>query len=404
MKINKTLTALIAGASIGMSGQSLAKGTDAGESITNNTSLSYKVGDVQQENVPASAVFKVDNKIDMTLLTQTSTKDFIPGDEVVYTYTLENSGNSDQHFLLSTINTATPSTADVADISVPTTTYEVTASTEGTTTLEVLTGGLVLLGVDDVITFTATLDFPKLHDDSLINDNIIINGNDFSLTAKVTAVDSGGTVIIADTSTDKNIISATDADNNLELNTLNVFADGSSIDSDDYDGFVTVETVSTAQTAEFVDANGDNGPGLTVKVINDPLCETGLTAATDDDDFSDKDSTNCPNNTLIGNDYTPKAIPGAMVQYEINATNVSTITATDVVFTQNLTTIDSDDLTSTTDLKSGSIGNVSATLEGTPLDVSSAISGDTLTVTVGNVIQDDTVIIVFTAIVGDGNP
>ena len=67
MKINKTLTALIAGASFGLSGQVFAEGTAAGTTITNTVTLGYTVSTVPQTDLTLDVDFLVDTKVDFNL-------------------------------------------------------------------------------------------------------------------------------------------------------------------------------------------------------------------------------------------------------------------------------------------------------------------------------------------------
>ncbi len=105
MRINKTLTVLIAGASIGMSGQVFsAASSKAGEDITNTASLTYTVGNSSVSNTATSdSVFKVDKKIDFTTSINKSDSKVYAGlseatEDRLFTFTLINEGNADQYF------------------------------------------------------------------------------------------------------------------------------------------------------------------------------------------------------------------------------------------------------------------------------------------------------------------
>ena len=67
MKLNKTLTALAVSASFGLSGQAFAIGTAANLDISNEVTLQFYVGSVEQDQQTDVATFKVDNKIDLNL-------------------------------------------------------------------------------------------------------------------------------------------------------------------------------------------------------------------------------------------------------------------------------------------------------------------------------------------------
>ncbi len=109
MKINKTLTALIAGASLGMSGQVFAAGTTAGDTITNTVSMSYKVGATTLNATPATQDFKVDTKIDLTLtwLNGGTLVTGTAGNEVPFILQITNDGNAPQNFKFTSGQVAT---------------------------------------------------------------------------------------------------------------------------------------------------------------------------------------------------------------------------------------------------------------------------------------------------------
>ncbi len=99
MKINKTFTALVAGASLGLSGQAIAAGTPSGTSITNTATLSYKVNSTDIPSTSSQAKFAVDTKVDLTL-SSTNSPSADAGATVDLTYTLTNDSNSPQFFKL----------------------------------------------------------------------------------------------------------------------------------------------------------------------------------------------------------------------------------------------------------------------------------------------------------------
>ncbi len=122
MKINKTLTALIAGASLGMSGQAFAAGTAAGTSIKNTATLNFKVSSVQQGELTNFATFLVDNKVNLSLIRQSGdvAVDITPngptgGDTYQVIYRLTNTGNQTQDYKI-TVGELTSGDIDVADV------------------------------------------------------------------------------------------------------------------------------------------------------------------------------------------------------------------------------------------------------------------------------------------------
>lgn len=99
MKMNKTLTALVASATMGLSGQAMAAGTPAGSQVTNTVTLDYSVSGTAQNQIDDSTQFIVDNKIDMTFTTAlTGASTVIPGADLSPTYTLQNDSNDSQSF------------------------------------------------------------------------------------------------------------------------------------------------------------------------------------------------------------------------------------------------------------------------------------------------------------------
>ena len=98
MKINKTLTALIAGASISMSGQVLAA-TASGTPISNTATLSFDVNGTAVSDISTTATFAVDTLVSMTLSSDNGpTGD--AGSDVNLIYTLTNTTNGPMYFNL----------------------------------------------------------------------------------------------------------------------------------------------------------------------------------------------------------------------------------------------------------------------------------------------------------------
>jgi len=383
MKVNKTLTALIASAGLGLSGHAFAAGTDSGTTIKNDVTLSYSVGTTPQAVLSDTAAFMVDTKVDLEIQTQTASNTIVPGDAISYTYTLTNSGNKAQVYELSFSNSADAS--DSGNISLSGVTYAFHAS--NTSSGSITNSNFLTIPEDETATYTVSFTFPQKLDDATTN---ILDTDSFYFVAGAQAVlDDTGTSLPDHTSTDKNDSA------NLTTSQLVVLAEDASnisttTDTDAaYNGSDIVISTTTVATARFThkDAlnNDVDGPGLSVLVVNDDICNGTYVAG---------DGVPSCDGTVTG--YTPKAIPGAMVEYTITATNSGSTDATSVVFTQNLSTLDELD-NATTDLKTGSLANP------TTSHGSAIISGDTITVNAGTVSNttDSTVTITFTAIVAD---
>lgn len=106
MKVNKTLTALIASAGLGLSGHAFALGTASNTLIENTATLNYQVNGNDVPSATTKAEFRVDTKIDISLST-TATESADAGDSITLSYTLQNDGNADQEFKLDTDNGST---------------------------------------------------------------------------------------------------------------------------------------------------------------------------------------------------------------------------------------------------------------------------------------------------------
>jgi len=374
MKLNQKIMALAATAAVGFSGQALAAGTTAGTTVTNEASLTFEVSGNTQTPLTSNASFQVDNRVDMTITTTTASVKVIPNDTVTFSYTLTNTGNADQVFELSIINSA-DATADDGDIAFTGTTFD--NAVNGTIT----NGNYITVLEDQTATFDVSVTVP-LTRDAGVN---IANAEEFILLTKATAVaDDAGTALVNGASIDKNDAA------NLNAQTLIVLADSASTlatsDTDvAYNGSVSVLNTAEIETATFThkdELNNDvNGLGLSVIVVNDPLCGGTYVAATGG-------VTTC-DGTITG--YTPKAIPDAMVEYTITATNSGTADAEAVVITQNLSTLAGVGGSATADLQPGSLTNPTTT------HGSASISGDTLTVNAGTVAAGETVKVTFTA-------
>jgi len=102
--------ALIALSSVGALQSAFAVGTPSGTTISNQATVDYSVGGVNQTQITsAAASFVVDSRIDLTVsevsgnATQTT-----PGqNNVVATFRVTNTGNSTQGYQLSAVNEAT---------------------------------------------------------------------------------------------------------------------------------------------------------------------------------------------------------------------------------------------------------------------------------------------------------
>jgi uncharacterized repeat protein (TIGR01451 family) len=120
--LNRAGLALIALSSFGALQTASAAGTAAGTTISNQATVSYQVGGVDQTPITSPAAqFLVDNRIDLTVAeSSTTTTQTSPGlTNQVTSFTVTNTGNAIQGFVLSVANqasgTASPFSGGTAD-------------------------------------------------------------------------------------------------------------------------------------------------------------------------------------------------------------------------------------------------------------------------------------------------
>ncbi len=358
MKMNKTLTALIAGASLGLSGQALAAGTTAGTPIANSVTLSYSVGNVSQDNETANVSFDVDNKVDFSVeQKETTTIPVVPnGPSAGLTYSIKfevsNNGNSGQDFALSATDAGavTVSVSDLANSVASVTDNVDTGVTfkvyveEGTTTstydaLDTETH-INSLNPDAKVFVWVVIDDASKIDSSLVDGSIAA----VALTA--TVHDDGGDAHLALGSiTTSDDIVAFDKDN-VQV----VFADT------DSNGYETDNAAFEIATAKLVVTK-------TVRVLSDMICNNG---------YKDFATDSCTTAT-----YQPKAIPGARVEFTISVNNTGSIASDAYTITDDLTAVaatgiklddalgspveitDNAGATGTVTVSNGSYGNIS---------------------------------------------
>ncbi len=396
MKINKALTALIAGASIGLSGQAMAVGTVAGTEIQNKVTLSYEVDSTLQDTVSNTAQFKVDNKIDMALSWDDTgaLKGVAPGKTVFHKFTLTNTGNLDQPYNLSASVAASGTTIFTS----PSTVTSNTDATPAPTFTFYSQDLAPTEGVDTPITALASVP----HTDALdANKKIFWVGVNYPLTANLEDENKLGNYVTATADVSGNGNDA-DSDKNTNLEKqLFVNADGVGADPTDLANDAKISAVfgDEITTANFSDVT--DGLKLSVKVVNDPICNT--------DDSNYGILTNhasgttglmlCASASAPGS-YIPKAIPGALLEYTITAKNTGRSQAELVGFSQDLSSLKFDGATASTSLKSASIDHVVATMANNN-SVAAVVTANSsaLDVDVATFDADASITITFTAIV-----
>ena len=309
MKINKTLTALIAGASLGLSGQAMAAGTVAGADVTNTVSLSYAVSGTQQASESFSVDFKVDHKINFAVesvsaeIIETGTR---PGSTVKYTFRVINNGNGfvdfDLDFLDETLNTSLSSVTGTPNDNVQfeSVTYFWDENKDGVDNAGAETSQFVdALDFDDsgtanIAHIVVSIDLYELSDTNAGQ------YNDLDVTDGIHNVSGlvGGLTFTAQAAANEN----TGVPTSVANGTL-----GTVYASDDR---LTNDTAGVDRV--FADSTADNSESVTggIKISTSQLSVTKTMSVVDD--FITADTTKA------------KAIPGAQIEYTITVENVGT--------------------------------------------------------------------------------
>lgn len=397
MKLNKNITALAAAAALGISGQAFAVGTSAGTAISNTVDLNYSVSSVAQDAVTATSNFIVDNRIDVTVVSNTPTETIVPGQlQVPFQFTITNQGNLAQSYELAIANATTADVAtDTEDTSSLTVTFYTAA--DKSTAVPLVGGEPVLsLAKDSAATpVWAFIDFPTTTDQATPNDKLV-NDDIVGLLMSATAVEANGSTITPDVTTDKN------DSTNLNIETLQVFAEDASGSNVAYDGTFTVTSAVTISTAKFEDPSTPGAsPVLDVNVINDSICKGSNLVASDNVDYSVGSGNSC--DASAPTDYTPKAIPGSQIQFTYEAKNNGALDAGSVVFSEVLPAEYLDDSLENATLSHNLNVNETLTVVTDTPDVANEVRYDsatgTITLYVGTVAATEEFKITFTAIV-----
>jgi len=104
--------------------------------------------------------------------------------------------------------------------------------------------------------------------------------------------------------------------------------------------------------------------------------------------------------TCDDNTYTPKAIPGALVEYTLTATNEGPVAAVDATFKQAIADMLYDNAgTPALAMQAGTIANPDVTFSDLAITPAIANDGSNLSVTVSSFGSSENITITFTAIV-----
>ncbi|MFY0639473.1 MAG: hypothetical protein JXR16_00390 [Bermanella sp.] len=386
MKLNKTLTALAVSASFGLSGQAFAGGTVAGTDITNTVTLGYTVSSTAQTPVESASGFKVDQKVDMTFTSDTATADSVPGEVVTLAYTLTNTGNKATAYVLALTNNGN------ADHSPQAVTFYPTATDAANNTNALANNKVSALAVDASTTVYAKT--------TITNNANIGNGDTIEMLATATALDpsdtDGSNLLAQDIADDKNA--------NLTTEYV-IFAEAASVNNLKYTGAITAQTDRNIVTAEFTDPNDANAvPKLAIKIINDVVCDNGLTDAnTNDYSQGGAQVGTCPDVAAANQTaYRPKAIPTSMAKFTYSAENTGAVTANAVVFSEQLPSEYAIDSLANATLAIDAATQTLTTVTDAPDAVNEVRYDDTtgtITIYVGDVDAAEVITITFTAIV-----
>lgn len=284
MKRTKQLLGTVSAAALIVmsSAPAFAAGTSAGDEITNNVTVTYEVGGVEQNEEIASDTFTVDRKIDVTVeFTGTSSTVVNPGEQnVVLAFEVTNLSNATIDLGLSALlNGGTGADANIDDEN-----FQYYLDVDGNGQLD---------GSDILIT-TAILD------EVLENQTIAVlvvtdigldaaNGNTFDVVLTADALEDNGAQVVA-----------TAGANTAGLDT--VLADGAGTTD-------VVEAGDFSDLGTYVVAGAELTVVKTSRIVSDPI--------------------NGTNN--------PKAIPGAVIEYCIAVANgAGAATATAVTVADDL--------------------------------------------------------------------
>lgn len=268
--------------------QANAAGTDFGTDITNNATLSYSVGGVAQtDEVSNDDVFKVDRKVDTEVATTDSTNVVVvPGDNIApqdnnkpLTFTVTNSSNGNQDYILSASNLATgTATLDAGELDSVDFATDLKICTDATCSGGDISGTNIPFTEDETKTYYVFADIP----------NTAADGDRGSIALTATAVDDGTTTIMTDDSGTADDPSVVDI----------VFAEDAGVSAGD---------------AQY---DGKHSALSAYEVASATITANKTSCVVDDNLVGDSDNTD------------DKRIPGATIRYTININNAGSADAT----------------------------------------------------------------------------
>lgn len=334
-------------------------GTAANSDISNTVVVSYNVGGVAQTPISSAAdVFKVDRKIDLVVTTQdTSAVIVTPGQtNAVTTFSVTNNSNATIDFLLAATQQAGGTakftgndTADAANVRV----YVETNGTAGWQAGDTLASSLAAVASGDAVTVYVVSDVPLATAQGGQATMILTATAASGVTATTGYAGTGGSAISqtpVGTANGKNTMETVFADAQAEAQTGDGNKDGKHAARSDY-------RVDTAQLAVAKYS----------RVVSDPFSGA----------------------------VSPRAIPGAVVEYCIVVQNTSTtVNATSVSVSD---TVDAATLTSITAPTIGGTFNGTDTCTGGSAGAWTSTAGGIYQYSVGTVNASSTSLVRFQA-------
>ncbi len=334
-------------------------GTAANSDISNTVVVSYNVGGVAQTPISSAAdVFKVDRKIDLVVTTQdTSAVIVTPGQtNAVTTFSVTNNSNATIDFLLAATQQASGTakftgndTTDAANVRV----YVETNGTAGWQAGDTLASSLAAVASGDAVTVYVVSDVPLATAQGGQATMILTATAASGVTATTGYAGTGGSAISqtpVGTANGKNTMETVFADAQAEAQTGDGTKDGKHAARSDY-------RVDTAQLAVAKYS----------RVVSDPFSGA----------------------------VSPRAIPGAVVEYCIVVQNTSTtVNATSVSVSD---TVDAATLTSITAPTIGGTFNGTDTCTGGSAGAWTSTAGGIYQYSVGTVNASSTSLVRFQA-------
>ncbi len=285
-------------------GTAFAAGTAAGTTVENTFTLDYKVGGTDQPQIitcdtgcstpGTSTKFTVDRLIDLTVVSNGDTTVAQGAQDQELVFSLTNTGNDTQDYILSLVNATTGDQFDATGLNI---TYYFDDGTAGF-------GAGDLAGTAHTYTPGSALNTESLAPDTIIW--VVVDGD---IPAALTDLDEADITLVADTAVDgttgaaATLVVADTGGNTLEGAAENVLAD---IDSDGAGTNDGANDGQYAATGTYIVADADMVATKAVTVIS-------------------QDGSGCA--TIPGTPTGGLSIPGACVEYVITATNNGTTAA-----------------------------------------------------------------------------